>query len=865
MPLSTGDKLGPYEILAPIGAGGMGEVYKARDTRLDRLVAIKTSKTEFSERFTREAHAVAALNHPNICQLYDLGTLPGGGSYLVMEFIDGSPIAPVDSPRKLLDLAVQIADGMAAAHAAGFTHRDLKPDNILLTGPQTPHPGRVKILDFGLAKYASSLPESEATRSIAVTNPGTVMGTVPYMSPEQARGEDVDARSDQFSFGLIVYELAARKRAFARASAAEIMAAIIRDEAEPLPPSVPTPLRWVVERCLAKDPAERYDSTKDLYRELKHSREHLPESSVSGPQAASAVGHPRWRVWGIAALTALVLAAASAWLYPSEPPRMVWRGTMLGAGESYARAPRISPDATMLAYIAHEGPFAQVAVMIILTGDSAILTHSTTSGYIDVACWASDGSRIYYDRYKAANTPAGIFSVPALGGEERLVLENAASPEALPDGSLLVVRQNPGRQLQLFRFRPDSGKLQPFPLVVRGSGQIQVRSLPGGREAVALGARLQSGADSGAEAGEHVYVVNLDSATLRRLTLGPLSGSAITRIAPGRDGKTVFAITDDGTSKAVVAIPVAESGGVRSLFPLTAGSSGLESGPDGTLYLDQAGDTAKILLFTQDGGHRETLAEFPATFRDSLGILPDGRVVVDMPFGGKHRLMVLEKGKSPSSLAATGEETALPMAAVGFDQAAVLIGPEPRRTIALVNVANGSITRRISFDKGAITSLAASPDGKVIYCAAGGMVWAIPVSGGDPRKLHTGDSVAVDPNGQFLVVQLHEAPVNRLIRLPLDGGPDREIPFPANLAPSLPLLASAVSRDGRIVTPLASTSDYWPPGVTDSAGHLLQIPQDPNGYLDFRAMAWTPDGKIVALANEERSTLWKFHAQKETR
>src|SRR5712671_1236259 len=145
MPLSAGDKLGPYEILAPIGAGGMGEVYRARDTRLDRIVAIKISKTEFSKRFAREARAVAALNHPNICQLYDLGTLPEGGSYLVMEFVDGSPIAPVDSPRKLFDLVVQIADGLAAAHAAGFTHRDLKPGNILVTGPQTPHPGRVKI------------------------------------------------------------------------------------------------------------------------------------------------------------------------------------------------------------------------------------------------------------------------------------------------------------------------------------------------------------------------------------------------------------------------------------------------------------------------------------------------------------------------------------------------------------------------------------------------------------------------------------------------------------------------------------------------------------------------------------------------
>src|SRR5467141_3001969 len=203
MPFSVGDKLGPYEILSPIGAGGMGEVWKARDTRLDRIVAIKTSKTEFSERFEGEARAVAALNHPSICQLYDEGTLPEGGTYLVMEFIDGSPIPPVDSPRKLLDLVVQIADGMAAAHAAGFTHRDLNPGNILVTGPQTPHPGRVKILDFGLAKLSGPLPPSAATQiMVAITNPGSVVGTVACMSPEQSRGGEVDARSDQFSFGL---------------------------------------------------------------------------------------------------------------------------------------------------------------------------------------------------------------------------------------------------------------------------------------------------------------------------------------------------------------------------------------------------------------------------------------------------------------------------------------------------------------------------------------------------------------------------------------------------------------------------------------------------------------------------------------
>jgi serine/threonine protein kinase len=181
--LSPGDKLGPYECIALIGAGGMGEVYKARDTRLDRIVAIKVSQAQFSERFEREAKAVAALNHPNICQLYDVGP-----NYLVMEFVEGAPIAAPDTPRSLLDLAVQIAEGMAAAHAVPLVHRDLKPDNILVTGAQSAHPGRVKILDFGLAKTAHDhAAPAAATRTIGLTDAGTTVGTIAYMSPEQTQ------------------------------------------------------------------------------------------------------------------------------------------------------------------------------------------------------------------------------------------------------------------------------------------------------------------------------------------------------------------------------------------------------------------------------------------------------------------------------------------------------------------------------------------------------------------------------------------------------------------------------------------------------------------------------------------------------
>src|ERR1700733_89586 len=220
MSLESGARLGPYEILSRIGAGGMGEVYKARDTRLDRTVAIKVSKEAFSQRFESEARTVAALNHPNICQLYDVGP-----DYLVMEFVEGAPIASVDSTRKLLDIAVQIADGLAAAHAAGIIHRDLKPDNILIT-----RDGRVKILDFGLAKMVSTDgAPADATRTIAVTDAGTTIGTIAYMSPEQARGiKELTPQSDQFSFGLVLYELATGQRAFRRDSAAETMTAIIR-------------------------------------------------------------------------------------------------------------------------------------------------------------------------------------------------------------------------------------------------------------------------------------------------------------------------------------------------------------------------------------------------------------------------------------------------------------------------------------------------------------------------------------------------------------------------------------------------------------------------------------------------------------
>jgi eukaryotic-like serine/threonine-protein kinase len=243
---ARGQRLGPYETLEVIGAGGMGEVWKARDTRLDRIVAIKISKEQFSERFEGEARAVAALNHPHICQLYDVGP-----NYLVMEYVEGTPLKGPLPLEKAVEYAGQILEALDAAHRKGITHRDLKPANILVTRQG------IKLLDFGLAKQAGPIPEDGATLTQALTQPqaltqyGQIIGTPQYMAPEQLQGKEADARSDLFSFGCVLYEMLMGKRAFEGESAASVIAAIL--EREPAPLTTAPPLERVVRRSRAKE------------------------------------------------------------------------------------------------------------------------------------------------------------------------------------------------------------------------------------------------------------------------------------------------------------------------------------------------------------------------------------------------------------------------------------------------------------------------------------------------------------------------------------------------------------------------------------------------------------------------------------
>ena len=257
MELKPGAKLGPYEIVSPIGEGGMGEVYKARDPRLDRTIALKVSKAAFTERFAHEARMVAQLNHPRICTLHDVGA-----NYLVMEFVEGTPLKGPLPADKAMEYAIQILDALDAAHRQGITHRDLKPANIMVTKQG------VKLLDFGLAKQENALKPDDATLT-ALTTMGEVAGTLQYMAPEQLQGKTIDERADIFAFGCVLYEMLTGKRAFDGANSASVIAGILERPAPSIGEVAPAALDRTLKHCLAKDPDERWQSARDLAFEIR--------------------------------------------------------------------------------------------------------------------------------------------------------------------------------------------------------------------------------------------------------------------------------------------------------------------------------------------------------------------------------------------------------------------------------------------------------------------------------------------------------------------------------------------------------------------------------------------------------------------
>jgi serine/threonine protein kinase/Tol biopolymer transport system component len=460
MALTLGTRLGPYEILAPLGAGGMGEVYRARDPRLGREVAIKVLPAFFSgdpdrlRRFEQEARAAGLLNHPNITAVYDIGSHEGA-PYVVSELLEGETLRAEIAggkivPRRAIDYATQIAHGLAAAHEKGIVHRDLKPENLFVTKD-----GRVKILDFGLAKLThaeeGSAPLTSLPTATAGTEPGIVLGTLGYMSPEQVKGQPADARSDLFSFGSILYEMLSGRRAFHAGSAAETMSAILREDPPELSQTnqnLPAGLERIVRHCLEKNPERRFYSAHDMAFDLE------ALSGMSGPRPepflrASRPERRLLRTIGLAAIAAALglLAGWQIWKKPAPSPPAFRRLTFR---RGFASSARFSPDGHTVVYSANwDG--AERAQIFSTRVESPGELHLSLPDALVTAISSSGEMLILHDlRLSGGFARVGTLAqAPLSGGAPRDLLEDVGYADFSPDGASLAVVRAPGWRYRL--------------------------------------------------------------------------------------------------------------------------------------------------------------------------------------------------------------------------------------------------------------------------------------------------------------------------------------------------------------------------------------------------------------------------------
>jgi eukaryotic-like serine/threonine-protein kinase len=579
MGLQTGQRLGGFEVLGPLGSGGMGEVYRARDTRLGREVALKVLPDSVAadrarlSRFEQEARAASALNHPHIVTIHEIGRA-GDVTFIAMELVDGKTLRELSAPgpmpmKKVLNVGAQISDGLAKAHGVGIVHRDLKPENVMVSKD-----GFVKILDFGLAKLSEPPPGQLSAMPTAVTpqtTAGTVLGTVAYMSPEQASGEPVDYRSDQFSLGSMLYEISTGKSAFQRKTAAETMSAIIREEPEPagrLRPDLPLPLRWMLERCLAKDKEERYASTRDLARDLASVRDHISEVSSGSEVLLASTGKPRRRFALPVVLAALVAGLAAGWVLTrarSGPPRAAPSFTRLTFRRGALSNARFSPDGKTIVYGARwagDPPATQLFRLEVGRPESAPFAFAS-----DILAISPSNELAILDVPPGVASALGTLSlVPMSSGAPRQVLENVgyAGADFSPDGKDLAVDHTVGDQSRL-----------EFPI-----GKVIYPNAVGSPRVSRDGRSIAFWSSEAGAAG--IKLVGRDGGTARALTRGWASFAGAPCWSP--DGREIwFSASKPGETDSLWAVEL--SGKVRSLLRAP-----------GALELDDVSRDGKMLV-----------------------------------------------------------------------------------------------------------------------------------------------------------------------------------------------------------------------------------------------------------------------------
>jgi Tol biopolymer transport system component len=777
MTLTSGTKLGPYEIQSALGAGGMGEVYRARDARLNRDVAVKILPAAFSvdperlQRFAQESRAAAALNHPNILSIYDIGN-DRGAPYVVSELLEGETLRDrlrngALSSRKAIEYAQQIVRGLAAAHEKGIVHRDLKPENLFLTND-----GHAKILDFGLAKFTTSeadISDNAPTIQVA-TEAGTVLGTAGYMSPEQVRGKAADPRSDIFAFGAILYEMLSGKRAFHGDSAADTMSAILKEDPPELAETnrnVSPALERIVRHCLEKNPAERFQSARDVAFNL----EALTDISTSSRGAMRAIPEePAARRWLLPLLGGLLLLASWVGIYrfahrsaaanPTFHEITFRNGTIWDA--------RFAPDGETIIYgAAWEGRPQEIFSTRFDSSDSRTIGLPPAQ-VLAISSKGEMAVSLHPGNFSPFTQSGTLARVPLAGGAPREVLENILWADWTPDGqSLAVIRPGATGAIRLefpagnviyepkgwvshVRFSPGGDYLAIGDHVNGGDdGRVVILDLHGNRKASSSFYSSVEGLAWAAN-GKEVWFSAVPSGSARSIYALDLSGKErLIYRAPG--GLTIHDIgrtglvllTADKSRLSISALPPGETR-ERSLSWFDWSLLGDMSADGKTILFSETGEAAgpnsSIFLRQTDGSPAIRLGE------GSFGNLsPDGQWVL-AAVGSPAKLVLLPTGVGEARQLTDDKTDHLSSIWLPDSKSIVFSAAEPghsRRTY-LLDIQGG--TPRAITPEG-ITGGLITPDGKFLLAVDGKRQrWLYPIAGGEPQKF----SILPNPNERIM-------------------------------------------------------------------------------------------------------------------
>ena len=791
MSVVAGNRLGPYEILSRIGAGGMGEVYKARDTRLDRSVAIKILPAELAQnaqfriRFEREAKAISQLEHPNICRLYDIGEVPDstGGrdlaspsmQYLVMELLEGESLADRLSrgPLPLSDVfrfGMQIAEALDRAHRGGIVHRDLKPANVMITR------AGAKLLDFGLARSAQvDVGLDGATQHKPLTQEGTILGTFQYMAPEQLEGLEADPRTDIFALGTLLYEMATGVRAFDGSTKTSLIAAIVSQDPKPLAqiqPLTPPAFEHVVSRCLAKNPDDRWQSAHDIAEELRWIAEAGSQAGVAAPVIARKRSRERL-AWSLVAILAIA-AAGMGWLYSRVAPQTsrntVWdltapAGKRFNSVGDESGATVLSPDGTMAVYSAADGPKTELWLRTIATGTTKAIAGTEAASF---PFWSPDSKHIAFFKYGA------LRRVDLAGGAPITICPagSARGGSWGRDGTILFT---PDTQSAIFRVPAAGGTPEPVTKIdlAKHSTHRWPWFLPDGKRFLYLAANHQS--PTGGENG--IYIGSLEGDAPRRLL-------QVTSNAIYVDGFLLFA-----REHTLMAQAMSESGTLLG-----------EAVPIADNALNDAGIWRGAISASEDG-----LLVYHTGRASALSTLR----WVDR--SGKELGVVGEPGSYwDLDLSPDGQKLAM---AIGDPQREIWISDLQRKT-----------RTRFPIERAWAGAASFSPDGSTVYFdvvrdGQGSIMSRRVTGGGEARVADTQEfptTRTVAPDGSSILVDDRRG---RIVRIPLNppGKPEvltkgNKVEIHPAYSPDGKWIAYAADQDGRfevLVTAVADPAQKW--------------------------------------------------------